>query len=108
MLELPDKIQYKIGEVAKAFRVNTSKIRYWEKEFDIINPKKNKKGDRIFSKTDIIHLKTVYELTQERGMTLEGAKKELANRGKELVENQKLKMHLEYVKQTLLKIRNNL
>lgn len=72
-IELPDKLYYSIGEVANAFGVNTSLIRFWEKEFDIIRPKKNKKGNRYFTKEDIKHLKTIYHLVKERGYTLEGA-----------------------------------
>ncbi|MXV38501.1 MerR family transcriptional regulator [Flavobacteriaceae bacterium Ap0902] len=72
-IDLPDKLYYSIGEVARAFGVNTSLIRFWEKEFDIIKPKKNKKGNRYFTKEDIKNLKTIYHLVKERGYTLEGA-----------------------------------
>lgn len=73
-IQLPDKLYYSIGEVAKAFDVNTSLIRFWEKEFDIIQPKKNKKGNRYFTPADIKNLKVIYHLVKERGYTLEGAK----------------------------------
>ena len=59
---LPDKLYYSIGEVAKAFDVNASLIRFWEKEFDIIHPKKNKKGNRLFTKNDIECFKNIYYL----------------------------------------------
>ena len=72
--ELPDKLYYSIGEVAKAFDVNTSLIRFWEKEFPILKPKKNKKGNRFFSQEDIKNLKLIYHLVKERGYTLEGAR----------------------------------
>ncbi len=55
-INLPEKRYYKIGEVAKAFNVNTSHIRFWEKEFDILKPKKNKKGNRLFTQVDIKNL----------------------------------------------------
>ena len=61
-INLPDKRYYKIGEVAKAFNLNTSHIRFWEKEFDIIKPKKNAKGNRLFTKEDINHFKLIYLL----------------------------------------------
>ena len=73
-LNLPEKRYYSIGELAKAFKVNTSLIRFWEKEFDIIKPKKNAKGNRKFTPEDIKNLKFIYHLVKERGFTLEGAK----------------------------------
>ena len=76
-IELPEKRYYGIGEVAKAFSVNNSLIRFWEKEFDIIKPKKNAKGDRKFTSEDIKNLELIYHLVKERGFTLEGAKTHL-------------------------------
>jgi len=73
-INLPDKLYYSIGEVARAFDVNTSLIRFWEKEFDIIQPKKNKKGNRLFTPNDIKNLKVIYHLVKERGYTLDGAR----------------------------------
>ena len=77
-LNLPEKRYYKIGEVAQAFGVNASLIRFWEKEFTTIKPKKNTKGDRRFTPEDVQQLKRIYELVKERGFTLEGAKIELS------------------------------
>ena len=74
---LPDKLYYGIGEVARAFNVNTSLIRFWEKEFDVIQPKKNAKGNRKFTPQDIKNLEFIYHLVKERGFTLEGAKTHL-------------------------------
>ncbi|MDP1745427.1 MAG: MerR family transcriptional regulator [Bacteroidota bacterium] len=71
------KLFYSIGEVAEMFDVNTSLIRFWEGEFDIIKPKKNKKGNRLFTKEDIDNFKVIYNLVKEQGLTLEGAKKYL-------------------------------
>ncbi|MDR2121580.1 MAG: MerR family transcriptional regulator [Flavobacteriaceae bacterium] len=73
-IQLPEKLYYSIGEVAQAFNVNTSLIRFWEKEFDSIAPKKNKKGDRFFTPKDIENLKIIYYLVKVKGYTLEGAK----------------------------------
>ena len=75
--ERPDKIYYSIGEVAVMFDVNTSLIRFWEKEFDIIKPKKNKKGNRLFTRDDIKNLRLIHHLVKERGYTLRGAKETL-------------------------------
>lgn len=71
------KLYYSIGEVAEMFDVNTSLIRFWEKEFDIIKPKKNKKGNRLFTPEDLDNLKVIYNLVKEQGLTLDGAKKYL-------------------------------
>ena len=72
-----EKLFYKIGEVAEMFEVNVSLIRFWEKEFNILKPKKNKKGNRLFTKKDVANLTIIYHLVKERGFTLEGAKQKL-------------------------------
>ncbi len=71
------RIYYTIGEVANMFKVNTSLIRYWEKEFDIIQPKKNKKGNRLFTQKDVDNFHLIFNLVKERGFTLKGAKDKL-------------------------------
>ena len=76
------KLYYSIGEVAKMFDVNTSLIRFWEKEFPSVTPKKNKKGNRLFSPKNIMELQRIYVLVKEDGHTLEGAKKALKSKGK--------------------------
>ncbi len=74
------KLYYSIGEVASIFNVNTSLIRFWEKEFPGIKPKKNKKGNRLFTPKDIQLLDKIYVLVKEKGYTLEGAKKALKDK----------------------------
>jgi DNA-binding transcriptional MerR regulator len=71
------KIYYSIGEVAASFQVNTSLIRFWEKEFDVLKPKKNKKGNRLFTEADMRNLHTIYNLVKVQGYTLQGAKEAL-------------------------------
>ena len=71
------KLYYSIGEVAELFEVNASLIRYWEKEFDILKPQKNKKGNRLFTPGDLDNLRIIYHLVKERGFTLQGAKDKL-------------------------------
>ncbi len=71
------KLYYSIGEVATIFEVNTSLIRFWEKEFTIIQPKKNKKGNRLFTVKDIENFNKIYQLVKLEGYTLDGAKKAL-------------------------------
>lgn len=81
MIEISEKqltkLYYTIGEVATMFDVNTSLIRFWEKEFTIIQPKKNKKGNRLFTPKDILNFNKIYNLVKEQGFTLEGAKNAL-------------------------------
>ena len=76
-IELPEKRYYSIGEVAKAFDVNASLIRFWDSEFDILKPKKNAKGNRMFTPEDVKNLQLIYHLVKERGFTLEGARTHL-------------------------------
>ncbi len=74
-----EKLYYSIGEVAELFNVAPSLIRFWESEFDIIKPKKNRKGNRQFTKEDIDNVRTIYHLVKEKGFTLNGAKDMLKN-----------------------------
>ena len=76
-LDLPEKRYYTIGEVAKAFEVNTSLLRYWEKEFKEIQPKKKTSGVRKYTPQDVQNIKLIYHLLKEKGMTIEGAKNQL-------------------------------
>jgi DNA-binding transcriptional MerR regulator len=71
------KLYYTIGEVSEMFGVNTSLVRFWEKEFDVLKPKKNKKGNRLFTPEDLDNFKIIHNLVKEQGLTLEGAKKYL-------------------------------
>jgi DNA-binding transcriptional MerR regulator len=72
-----EKLYYTIGEVAQMFNVNTSHIRFWSKEFDVIRPATNKKGNRLYTQSDIENFKKIYHLVKEKGFTLKGAKTEL-------------------------------
>ena len=107
-LDLPEKRYYAIGEVAKAFGVNTSLIRFWEKEFDVIQPKKNAKGNRKFTPEDIKNLKFIYHLVKERGFTLEGAKTHLKEEKKQALSTFEIIDKLEHIKSELIKIKNHL
>ncbi|WP_242202597.1 MerR family transcriptional regulator [Aestuariivivens insulae] len=107
-IELPEKRYYSIGEVAKAFHVNTSLIRFWEKEFDVLKPKKNAKGNRKFTPEDIKNLKLIYHLVKERGFTLEGAKTHLKEEKKETLNNFEIISKLEGIKNQLIKIKEHL
>ena len=107
-IDLPEKRYYGIGEVAKAFDVNTSLIRFWEKEFDILKPKKNAKGNRKFTPEDIKNLKLIYHLVKERGFTLDGAKTHLKEEKKKTLSNFEVIEKLQKVKAELLKIKEQL
>lgn len=74
---MAEKLFYSMGEVAEMFDVNQSLIRHWESQFSVLRPKRNKKGNRLFSPQDVENLKLIYHLVKERGMTLDGAKKAL-------------------------------
>src|SRR5690606_28357658 len=103
-----DKQYYSISEVAGMFRVNTSLIRYWENEFDILQPKKNRKGDRLFRQEDIHHLKLIYHLLRERKYTIEGAKQKLKEDKKLAARNFEMVQALLKVKGFLTELKDQL
>ena len=103
-----EKLFYPIGEIAQMFEVSVSSIRYWEKEFDILKPKKNKKGNRMFTKKDVDSLKIIYHLTKERGFTLEGAKKKLRENKADTIDNVEIINHLKSIRQFLVEFREEL
>ncbi len=102
------KLYYTIGEVAKMFNVNTSLIRYWEKEFTIIKPKKNRKGNRLFTPKDIENIKLIYHLVKERGMTLQGAKKKLKENKEDLDHSFEIIQTLKNIKNMLNDVKKDL
>ncbi|EMY81985.1 MerR family transcriptional regulator [Psychroflexus gondwanensis] len=106
--DLADKLYYTIGEVAKAFDVNSSLIRFWEKEFDEIQPKKNAKGNRKFTRQDVKTIDLIYHLVKERGFTLEGAKTHLREDKKETLSKFELISKLKAIKSELISIKNQL
>jgi DNA-binding transcriptional MerR regulator len=103
-----EKIYYSIGEVAELFEVNQSLIRFWEKEFDILSPQKNKKGNRLFTKFDIENLKLIYHLVKERGYTLQGAKDKLKQNRENVVNTVQMIDSLTQVKEFLLELKKEL
>ena len=88
--------------------MNASLIRFWEKEFDVIQPKKNAKGNRKFTKEDIKNLELIYHLVKERGFTLEGAKTHLKEEKVETLTNFEIIRKLEHIKSELINIKNQL
>ncbi len=103
-----NKLYYTMGEVTKMFSVNASQIRFYEKEFDIIQPKKNKKGNRLFTPEDIANLKIIFSLVKEKGYTLQGAREYLKKNKNEARENQRVIDSLHRLKDFLIDVRDNL
>ena len=103
-----EKLFYKIGEVANMFAVNVSLIRFWEKEFDILKPKKNKKGNRLFTKKDVDNMNIIFHLVKERGFTLEGARQKLKENKEDTINNIELVNHLKDIRGFLVRLREEL
>jgi DNA-binding transcriptional MerR regulator len=104
----PERLYYSIGEIAEMFKVNTSLIRFWENEFEILQPKKNKKGNRLFTPEDLNNLKIIFHLVKERGYTLEGAKKKLAGNKNDIEIQMQLKDTLTRMKGFLTELKESL
>ena len=102
------KLYYTISEVAALFEVNTSLIRFWEKEFDIIKPKKNKKGNRLFTTKDIENLHVIYHLVKERGFTLDGAKRKLKENPEDTIQNVEIVKRLRDIRAFLIDLKAEL
>ena len=107
---MADKLFYSMGEVAEMFDVNASLIRHWESQFSVIRPKRNKKGNRLFSPQDVENLKLIYHLVKERGMTLEGAKKALRKAPSEsgVDRDAELMERLQRIRALLVEVREDL
>lgn len=103
-----EKLYYPIGEVAEMFNVNTSLIRFWEKEFDIIRPKKNKKGNRLFTKEDIENFKKIFVLVRQEGFTLEGAKQKLKHPLAHVKQNDEIYLKLIKIRASLTELKDSL
>jgi DNA-binding transcriptional MerR regulator len=103
-----EKLYYTIGEVAELFEVNASLIRFWETEFDFLNPQKNKKGNRLFTKEDINKLKLIYHLVKEKGYTLQGARDRIKNNMEEVEKQVEILDSLERIKGFLLELKKDL
>ena len=102
------KLLYSMGEVTEMFDVNASLIRYWESKFDCIKPHKNKKGNRMFTPSDVENLKLIYHLVKEKGMTLEGANKTMKRRGKSVRREISILERLQNIRAMLIEVRESL
>ena len=106
--QIIEKLYYSIGEVADMFQMNTSKIRFWEKEFDILQPKKNAKGERRYTKEDITTLRLIYYLVEEKGHTLEGARQKIKNNPQGENKNAEIVHKLKKIKEYLLALKREI
>ena len=102
------KLLYSMGEVTEMFDVNASLIRYWESKFDCIKPHKNKKGNRMFTPSDVENLKLIYHLVTEKGMTLEGANKTMKRRGGSVKRDVSILDRLHNIRAMLVEVRESL
>jgi DNA-binding transcriptional MerR regulator len=101
---MAEKLYYTIGEVSEMFGVNPSLIRFWEKEFSVIRPQKNKKGNRIFTAKDIDDIRLIYNLVKEKGYTIQGAREHLAKHKGEAERNIGIIKSLQDIKSLLLEL----
>jgi len=103
-----EKVYYSIGEVAEMFQVNASLIRFWEKEFDIIKPHKNKKGNRLFTQQDVDHFHLIFHLVKDKGYTLQGANEKLKKDMDEVTRDIEMIKSLNKIKGFLVEIKDQL
>lgn len=103
-----DKLFYSIGEVAKMFGVTQSLIRYWETEFPVIKPHRNKKGTRFYTPKEVDKIHLIFHLVKERGYTLQGAKQKLADNTKAIDDNFEIVKRLKNIRTFLVKVDNEL
>lgn len=102
------KLFYTIGEVSRMLGVETSTVRFWEKEFSVIKPHRNAKGNRLFTANDVNNLKTIFHLLKERRMTLEGAKKVMKDKRDETTKNSELVNRLKSLRSILVQLRDSM
>jgi len=102
------KIYYTMGEVAEMFDVTPALIRHWESKFDILKLQKNKKGNRLFTPTDVDHFKLIYHLVKERGMTLAGAEKRIRQNKTGALRDMEVVDRLQHIRSMLVEIREEL
>ncbi|HAQ64371.1 MAG TPA: MerR family transcriptional regulator [Bacteroidales bacterium] len=100
-----ERLYYTVTEVAELLDVNASLLRFWEKEFDIIKPKRNKKGTRFYTAADIEKIRMIYKLVKDQGFTLQGAREKMkAKQNHQVDNNAEVLSKLRYVREVLVKI----
>jgi len=104
----PSKLFYSISEVSDMFGVNTSLIRFWEKEFDIIKPRKNAKGNRLFTQQDIDNIALVHHYVKERRLTLEGARQKIKQNRNDAEHTFQIVQSLKNIRAMLVELKDNI
>jgi len=102
------KLYYSIGEVARMLGEQTSAVRYWEKEFEILKPRKNKKGNRLFTADDVENIKLIHYLLKEKGMTIAGVRKKMKENPEGVRQNHEVIMSLKKIREMLIEIRDEI
>ena len=102
------KLYYSISEVAQMFDVNESLLRFWEKEFPQLSPKKGSRGVRQYRKEDIETVKLIYHLVKERGMTLPGARQRMKENKENTLRNFEIVDRLKAIREELLRMKRAL
>ena len=105
---MSEKLYYSMGEVAEMFDVNQSLLRHWESQFPILRPKRNKKGNRLFTPQDVEHLKQIYHLVKERGMTLPGARQRMKDNKEATLRNFEIVERLKSIREELIGMKESL
>ena len=110
---MAEKLYYSMGEVAEMFDVKRSLIRHWESQFSVLKPRRTARGNRMFTPQDVEHLKVIYHLVKERGMTLEGAKRAMKRRAAdgpdgEMKREAELMTRLKHIRALLVEVREDL
>jgi len=108
MSEKDNKLYYSIGEIANILDVNNSLIRFWEKEFEILKPKKNSRGNRIFTKNDLQNLLLIKHLLKEKKYTIQGAQKKIRENKDGTTKNFQIIQNLKNIRKQLSEIRDEL
>jgi DNA-binding transcriptional MerR regulator len=103
-----EKLYYSIGEVAELLEVPVSTVRFWENEFDVLKPMKNKKGNRMFTPADIKNLKIIHHLLKIEGLTITGVKKKLSGKWEETDYKYEINESLTKIKSLLIDLRDNI
>ncbi|HIU55255.1 MAG TPA: MerR family transcriptional regulator [Candidatus Gallibacteroides avistercoris] len=103
-----NKLYYTIGEVAEMFQVNESLLRFWEKEFDILSPRKSDRGTRRYSREDVDHVALIYHLVKEKKLTLAGARKQLKDNKEGVKRTHEVIARLMSIREELTAIRDEL
>lgn len=103
-----EKLYYSIGEVAEMLEVPVSTVRFWDNEFDVLKPMKNKKGNRLFTQNDLKNIRIIHHLLKEEGMTLSGVKKRMAAKWEETDYKYEINESLQKIKSILLELRDSI